>query len=102
LPLKDEFIRRGHPADFVEDLNADIAELEGAMNRKAEKANSRTAATAAIDEAIERGMDLVDELDAVVLNVFRGDPATLAGWASASHTQRAPRRRPEEPAQPNP
>lgn len=32
------------------------------------------------------------ELDAVVSNLFRDDPAALAEWTTAGHTERAPRR----------
>jgi hypothetical protein len=92
-PLKAEFIRRGLPADFLEDLQADIATLEASINSKAQKSGTQVAATVAIDDAIERGMNVVRELDAIVRNVFRDDPATLAHWTSASHTERASRQR---------
>jgi hypothetical protein len=97
-PLKAEFIRRGLPQDFIDDLNADIESFEEATSNSAQKAGSRVAATVAIDEAIERGMKAVRELDAIVRNTFRDDPAALAGWTSASHTERAPRSEPPKPA----
>lgn len=93
-PLKAEFTRRGLPADFLEDLAADIRALEAAIDGRAQKAGSRVAATVAIDDAIGRGLSAVRELDAIVRNVFRNDAATLAEWTSASHTERQPRRPP--------
>lgn len=90
-PLKAEFIRRGLPQDFIDDLNADIETFEEAINNSAQNTGSRVAATVAIDKAIERGMNDLRELDAIMRNVFRDDPAALAAWASASHTERAPR-----------
>lgn len=90
-PLKAEFIRRGLPADFLEDLDADIEAFEQSIDSRAQKTGTRVAATVAIDEAIERGMNAVRELDAIVQNVFRDDPAALAEWTSASHTERSPR-----------
>jgi hypothetical protein len=90
-PLKAEFIRRGLPATFIEDLNADIEAFARAIDGREQKTGARIAATAAIDAAIERGMNAVRELDAIVRNLFRDDPATLAEWTSASHTERAPR-----------
>lgn len=92
LPLKAEFIRRGMPADFLEDLQADINEMEEAITRKAQGAGSQVAATAAIDAQIERGMDAVRQLDPVMRNTFVTNPAALAAWVSASHVERPPRR----------
>lgn len=92
LPHKAEFIRRGMPADFLEDLQADIAAMEQAIERKEQGAGSQVAATAAIDAEIERGMRAVRELDSVVRNVYANDPANLAAWSSASHVERSPRR----------
>ncbi|HEX8179539.1 MAG TPA: hypothetical protein VF525_08350 [Pyrinomonadaceae bacterium] len=90
-PLKSEFLRRGLPADFLEDLNASIAALEASINNRAQQTGTRVAATVAIDAAIDAGMNAVRELHAIVHNIFRDDPATLAEWTSASHTERAPR-----------
>jgi hypothetical protein len=92
VPLKAEFIRRGLPAEFVEDLHADVQAFADAVDAKTQHAGAKVAATAAIDGAVERGMNVVRELDAVVRNVFRNDPSALAEWTSASHTERAARR----------
>jgi hypothetical protein len=97
LPFKAEFIRRGMPANFLEDLQADIDVMERAIERKAQGAGSQVAATAAIDTEIERGMNAVRELDPVMRNTFSSDPATLAAWQSASHVERPPRRTPPRP-----
>jgi hypothetical protein len=91
-PLKDEFIRRGMAANFLEDFKADIAALQELINSKAQKTGAGVAATAAIDDAIERGLNAVRELDAIVRNIFRDNPAVLAEWTSANHIERAPRR----------
>jgi hypothetical protein len=100
LPLKAEFIRRGMPADFLEDLQADIEMMEQAIERKVQGAGSHVAATAAIDMEIERGMNAVRELDSVMYNTFRDDPVALAAWESASHVERPPKRAPSEPTPP--
>ena len=92
VPLKAEFIRRGLPADFVEDLQADVQAFADSIDTKAQKSGARVAATAAIDAAVERGTNAVRELDAIVRNIFRNDAAALAEWTSASHTVRASRR----------
>ena len=94
LPLKNEFTRRGLPDDFLEDLDNDIEEFERAINQRIQSRETHVSATAAIDDVIERGVQTVRELDVYVRNKHAGDPATLAAWTSASHTERTPRRAP--------
>jgi hypothetical protein len=101
-PLKTEFTRRGLPDDFLDDLTSDIEEFEQAINQKIQKRESQVAATAAIDSALERGINIVRELDAIMRNQFANDPASLAAWLSASHTERSPRRAPANPSPPPP
>ena len=96
-PLKAEFVRRGMPADFLEDLAADIEAMEQAISQKAQGTESHIAATAAIDAEVERGMTAVRQLDPVVRNTFASDPSTLAAWLSASHVARTPRPSPPSP-----
>jgi hypothetical protein len=91
-PSKEDFIRLGLPANFLEDLRSDITEIEEIIHRQGQASGEGVAASAAIDEAIEEGMKLVRELDAIIRNVYRDDPATLAEWTSARHIERAPRR----------
>lgn len=90
-PLKDEFIKRELPANFLEDLQADIDALEAAISRQASGVGSHVAAGAAIDDAIDRGAETVRNLDAIVKNKYANNPAVLAEWTSASHTERNPR-----------
>ena len=40
---------------------------------------------------------LFAELDAVVRNKYSRDPDKLAAWKSASHTERAPKKKPTRP-----
>jgi hypothetical protein len=89
-PLKQEFVRRGFNANFIDALKAGTDALEHSIESRAQKSGERVTATAAVDAAIERGTNAVRELDAIVRNVFRDDAATLAGWTSASHTERSP------------
>ncbi|HEX8139327.1 MAG TPA: hypothetical protein VF544_17325 [Pyrinomonadaceae bacterium] len=97
LPLKAEFIRRGLPDDFLEDLASDIEEFEQAINRQIQTQEAQVAATASIDPLIERGVNIVRELDAIMRNKYANDAGALAAWLSASHTQRPARRRPPAP-----
>jgi hypothetical protein len=92
-PLAAEFVRRGLPADFLADLASDIESFEQAIIRTTSGRSAHVAATAAIDDLIEDGMKYLRQLDTVVRNIFADDPASLAAWISASHVERAPRRR---------
>jgi hypothetical protein len=96
-PLKTEFTRRGLPDDFLEDLNADITAFEQAIDQKILQREAQVAATAAIDNTLDGGINIVRELDAIMRNQLSSDPASLAAWHSASHVERSPRRAtPEE------
>lgn len=94
LPLKAEFIRRGLPENFLEDLAADIEDFERAITQKIQKREAQVAATAAIDDVIERGVNIARELDVIMRNKYADDAATLAAWLSSSRTERRTRRPP--------
>jgi hypothetical protein len=98
--LKNEFIRRELLATFLEDLNAALSAFEGAVSSQNQNTEKRVTATAAIESVIERGRQLVRELDAIVSNKYRGNRATLAAWESASRVERLPRKK--KPATPTP
>src|SRR4051812_15526002 len=91
LPRKAEFIRRGMPDDFLEDLAADIEDFEQSINQMIQKRGGQVAATAAIDDVIERGVNVARELDAIMRNKYADDAATLAAWLSVSRMERRAR-----------
>ncbi len=93
LPLKADFIAHEMPGNFIEDLDADILALEGAIDDQSGGIGHRVAASEAIDEAMERGAVIIRKLDAIIRNKYANDRAALAEWTSASHTERAPRHR---------
>jgi hypothetical protein len=90
-PLKDEFIRNEMPTTFLEQLAASIAAFESAITDQNRNRDARVSATESIDAAIDRGIETIRQLDALVRNKFRDDSATLAAWTSASHTESASR-----------
>ncbi|HEX8494244.1 MAG TPA: hypothetical protein VF658_15455 [Pyrinomonadaceae bacterium] len=91
-PYKDEFIRRGLPANFLDDLRADIAAFEQAITRKLRGRETHVTSSAAIDDLIDEGVRTVRELDPIMRNMFAAEPAILAAWLSAIHVERPPRR----------
>jgi hypothetical protein len=93
VPFKAEFIRHGLPETFIDDLRAHIADLEQAMGEQNTGRGAHVTATASIEPTIERGMNAMRKLDAIVRNKFRDDPAALAAWESARHMASAGRGR---------
>jgi hypothetical protein len=92
IPLAAQFINFGLPQNFLADLNAAITKFEQAVERQNTGRDTHVSATTAIDEALERGIKIVRQLDAIVRNKYADDPAQLAAWESASHIERSPRR----------
>jgi hypothetical protein len=99
-PLADEFIRHEMPADFPNSLRDAITELEQAISERNHHREDRVSSTAALGEVIARGTKLVKQLNAIVHNKYRNDPARLAGWTSASHVEQS-RRKAAPPAPPS-
>lgn len=102
-PLAAEFIKLELPADFLTDLEADITDLEQAISARHHTTETHVSATAAIDTALERGLNALRKLDVVVRNKFHDDPVILAAWESASHPQHHARKpAPDPPPTPTP
>jgi hypothetical protein len=101
-PLQTDFIQRGLTDSFLQDLAADIADFEQAINRTIQGRETHVAANAAIDDLIAEGTSIVRELDTIMRNIFADEPAALAAWLSASHVERAPRSGGKQSAPPAP
>jgi hypothetical protein len=96
LPLKAQFIAHEMPANFIEDLNEDIADLEAARANQGNAVGDHVSASAALDGALDRCDEMVRKLDPIMKNKYANDPGALAEWISASHVERAPRRKKTE------
>jgi hypothetical protein len=101
-PESARFISHELPADFLGDLSTAITNFETAMNHQSTSVGTHVSAGAAIDAAIAEGLKIVKKLDAIVRNKYANDPATLAEWTSASHTERGPKRRQSPSSSPSP
>jgi hypothetical protein len=91
-----DFIQFGLPENFLEELNETIELFEKAFTEKMTGKEVRVTATAAIDDSLNRGMEAVRQLDAIVKNRFKDDPAKLAAWVSAKNSGRDPRPKVED------
>ena len=99
-PLKAEFIRRGLPSNFVDDLRGRILSVAQAVDEQAQKSEARISASVSAVEAVRGARAAVRELGSIMRNVYAADAAPLAEWESASHVERAPRHAEEEAATP--
>lgn len=96
-PLKAGFLHHYVPERVFQDLAANIAAFDEALNGQYAGNESSWSAVAAIDASIERGMDAVRRLDAMVRNRLGRDMSSLAAWESAKHIERPSRNgNPEE------
>lgn len=91
-PLRAEFISYAIPADFIEDLQALIADFERAVSAQNVGKEHKVSARAAIEVVLARALAAVRQLDAIVRNTFHDQPAKLAAWESARHIERAPKK----------
>jgi len=90
LPLKAQFVLHEMPEDFIDNLNADIADFEASIAGHGSAVDGHINAGVAIDETVDDGMEIVDKLDPLVRNKYADSPAILAEWRAASHAVRAP------------
>ena len=58
-PLKDKFIALEMPANFLEDLAADIAELEATLSRRRNTRTSQVKATASMEAALTEALEIL-------------------------------------------
>jgi hypothetical protein len=91
-PLKAEFLRREVPESVFQDLADHITAFGAALTGQYAGKEASTTAAAAIDAAINRGLEILRELDPIVRNKLHHDDPALAAWRKARRIERAPRR----------
>lgn len=92
-PLKAQFIAYGMNEDFLENLEAKIDNFESHAEQQNTGKSARVADRAAISAALDELDAEVARFDAIMRNKFASDPATLAAWETARHTERDPQKR---------
>jgi hypothetical protein len=85
-----QFIRAGQPQNFLEQLDAAIEALREAIRAKEERLGEQVGSSAGIAADIKRGRRVIDVLDTIVKDAFRGDDAVLAEWRSAKRVRARP------------
>jgi hypothetical protein len=101
-PYKDDFIRYGLEATFIADLQAAIEAFQQSLGAPGAAIGEQVEATTELDEAVRRGMIARRILDGVVRLKYKNNPGRLAAWTSASHIEKAPESKEDEPEPPTP
>lgn len=89
-----DFIAYGMNPNFRKDLNDAANAFEASFSNTASATAEHVAATADTSAKIREGMIKVRILDGIVRNVYANDPGKLAAWISASHVEKAPKKKP--------
>jgi hypothetical protein len=99
--VKADFVAAGLPATFLADLSAVIAKFRTATERKAGGLISRSQGSQGLTTKLRKAVAVVRALDAILTPQLReSDPVLHAGWKTALHIQRPPKKKEEAPAAP--
>ncbi|HEX3145829.1 MAG TPA: hypothetical protein VHQ64_17790 [Pyrinomonadaceae bacterium] len=79
--------------DLLANLNSKIAALEAAIVALAGGASDHVTSRAAIDDVVERGLNVRRTLNVIVRNKYKDDSVVLAEWTSAHHIEQSPLRK---------
>lgn len=96
-PLKTRFVGYGLSVNFLDDLQTGIADFEQFVSEKDAASNEKVSATASIGGAVKNGLEGLHRLRAIVPNKYHDNPAKLVAWTSASHVERAAKKKPQTP-----
>jgi hypothetical protein len=91
--LRAKFIGKLTPADFVEDLCADRDAIDGKKLANTAGNLKGLESTESISLLLIEGGKEVTRLDAMMQNLYRGNPAKLHAWLAASRVERSPKRK---------
>ncbi|MFN0121223.1 MAG: hypothetical protein ACKV2V_12055 [Blastocatellia bacterium] len=80
-PLAAEFIAYRMPADFVASLRGMITRFEASLADIDRVRARRRETLTDTEDAINEGMDIVRDLDALIRNQYAGDKGALESWA---------------------
>ncbi|HEX8464325.1 MAG TPA: hypothetical protein VF627_06885 [Abditibacterium sp.] len=101
-PLESRFIEWGMKADFLADLQADIAAYDAASQSQDTRYGGRQTDTAELSQATELLVDAIDDLDTLMRNVLRAQPLILSKWKEAARYERPTRAHPKPETPPVP
>jgi hypothetical protein len=84
-----DFVNFGMAPDFIDDLHSRILALEQAVVQHATGRSAHVTTAQLIDNAMQKAMNILVQLDPVVENYLRSDAARTFKWQHARRTERA-------------
>ena len=88
-PFVTLFVEYGLPPTIVQDLRAGADRLEQNISLQAEGAGAGVNTTASAEETYQRLAELIDRLDPVVRNKYRGNLVKINAWERARRLEGA-------------
>lgn len=86
--VEPKMIELGLPLTFVQDLEDRVAAFEQAKDEKADGLEDQKGARTGLGATIRGGLTVTKQLNVVMKNLYRNDPAKATAWATAAHIQR--------------
>lgn len=97
VPYEADFIAYGLHNKFILHLTTAADAFEASFSNTASATAEHVAATADEAAKVRAGMVIVRILDGIVKNRYANDPGKLAAWISASHVEKAPKKKEPTP-----
>jgi hypothetical protein len=89
---RDVLVQHGLPTNFVDELRADAAALQAAVDERRQTKSRRVGATKAIAAELKIGRVVVHTLDIVLTRVLRAQPGLFAEWRNTKRVTVKPGR----------
>jgi hypothetical protein len=89
LKFHDLFVKFEMAPGFIDDLKSKIEALEQAIAAYEISKASHVSATAAIEAAMEKALEVLEQLDPIVNNKLAPNPLLLGQWKNARNMERA-------------
>ncbi len=86
--IEQKFLDLGYPADFLQDMTDRIEAFEKAKDDKSAGLGKQVGSHTGLSDAIREGTLIGRQLNTIFNNLYRTNPAKLAEWATAFHTER--------------
>ncbi|HQU85522.1 MAG TPA: hypothetical protein PKY59_20475 [Pyrinomonadaceae bacterium] len=87
-PLRDDFVARGMPANFIADLTAKIDAFEDSISESSTARIERVGTNASFKPSLDACREAVADVDPIVKMVYRANAQKRAEWLVASHVER--------------
>ncbi len=91
-----KLIEWGEDEDFLEDLAEAVEDFEKSMTDTSAATGEQVEATAGISEEVREGMIDRRQLNVIVRNRYKNNPAKLAAWESAYHIEHPKKKKKNE------